>query len=448
MVIHEFSTPPTHTTFDQSGIFGSSPCSQWESSTIKTIDEFFCIESMMTTTLEYLLSTSIKNMKFSCRTTDLLQALQLTNRAIGSQQALPILGNILIKVEGKRCTVSATDLELSITTSFEAKIENEGAITVPAKAILNFAQFNNDPEVLLETNEGTQLRCISKHTKTAIAGEAASEYPTITAIEKQTAFTLPSEPTIAALHLVTFASAKTSLRPVLSGVYVRSERGKLVFVATDSYRLSEFSIPLPGVDQDISCIIPTKILEELRFILSGKKSEKRDQKDEETKKKEKPALPLLEVTLNKQQIEFQAGPTRLLSRLIDGKFPDYKQIIPKDTTTTAQFSTSELTTAVRRMHYFAKEINNNLTFHLGKGQTRIHTPQTQMGKDEAVLVVEAGGKENKIALSSSYLLDLLGHSESDQIIMQVEDSTHPAVFTLPNEQHFLHLIMPLRLQEE
>src|SRR3990167_9751906 len=118
-------------------------------------------------------------MKFSCSTSDLLQALTLVSRAIGSQQALPILGNILMVAEGKRCTVSATDLELSIVTSFEAKIENEGSITVPAKAILNFAQYNNDPEVLLETSEGTQLKCTSKHAKTLISGEVATEYPTI-----------------------------------------------------------------------------------------------------------------------------------------------------------------------------------------------------------------------------------------------------------------------------
>src|SRR3989344_8615158 len=163
-------------------------------------------------------------MKFSCKKEDLLQALNLVSRAIGSQQALPILGNILMEAEGKRCTVSATDLELSIITSFESKIENEGSLTIPAKAILNFAQYNNDPEVLLETSEGTQLKCTSNHAKTFIAGEAATEYPTIAAVEKLTSFSLPLSPLLHALHLVTFSSTRTSLRPVLSGVYLRSEK--------------------------------------------------------------------------------------------------------------------------------------------------------------------------------------------------------------------------------
>ncbi|MCA9370547.1 MAG: DNA polymerase III subunit beta, partial [Candidatus Peregrinibacteria bacterium] len=166
-------------------------------------------------------------MKFLCKTSNLLQGLNLVSRAISGQQALPILGNVKIDVEGKRCTLSATDLELSIITSFDADIENEGSITVPAKAILNFAQYNSDKEVLLETSEGAQLKCTSSSAKTIIAGEAASEYPTISHIEKETVFSLEAEPLIDALHMVTFASAKTTLRPVLAGVYVHSEQGKL-----------------------------------------------------------------------------------------------------------------------------------------------------------------------------------------------------------------------------
>lgn len=387
-------------------------------------------------------------MKFSCSISELLQSLQLVSRAIGSQTALPILGNILIEAQGRRCTVSATDLEVSIITSFDAKIENEGSVTVPAKAILNFAQYNNDPEVLLETSEGTVLKCTSQHARASVAGEAASEYPTIAAVEKQTAFALPLTPLLHALHLVTFASTRTSLRPVLSGVYLRSEKNTVILVATDSYRLSEYKIPTSIGGADISCIIPTKILEELKVMLGGKKTDKREKEELEGKKKEAPADEQVQAILSKQQIELQYGPTRLLSRLIDGKFPDYQQILPKETTSTVNFSVQELSPAVKRMHYFAKEMNNNLTFHCTKGQTRVVTPQTQAGKDEAFLSTEMTGKDNKIALSSSYLLDFLGHLDDDSIVMQMTDSTHPALFTIPKEKNYLHLIMPLRMQEE
>lgn len=384
-------------------------------------------------------------MKFSCSTSHLLHAIQLVSRAISNQQALPILGNVLLVAEGKRCTVSATDLELSIITSFEANIENEGSITIPAKAILNFAQYNNDAEILLETIEGTQLKCVSSHAKTMISGESAGEYPTISSVENENSFSIESRPLLEALQKVTFASAKTSLRPVLSGVYLRIESGSLVLVATDSYRLSEYTIPsvVEGAS-DLACIVPTKVLEELRGVLSSLKSEEKDSSDES----EKILKRNVDITVSSQQIEIKSGSTRLLSRLIEGKFPDYKQIIPKEKKTRITLSSKDLMTVAKRMHYFAKEVNNNLTFTFADNETKVTTPQTQAGRDEATLLCEISGDDNKIALSSSYLLDFLGHAEDDNIEMHLTDSMHPAVFRLPSNDKCLHLIMPLRIQED
>lgn len=381
-------------------------------------------------------------MKFSCKTPDLLQSLQLVARAISSQQALPILGNILFEAEGKRCTVSATNLELSIITNFEASIENEGSITIPAKAVLNFAQYNSDPEVLLETHEGTQLQCTSSHNKTTLSGESATEYPTISPMEKRATFSLTLHPLLQALHLVTFASARSSLRPVLSGVYLQAEEKKFTLVATDSYRLSEYTITTEVPTEEFSCIVPVKVLDELRTIPTTGRPAQEDGKDG------KDSLSSLEVALNSQQIELHTGPTRLLSRLIEGKFPDYGQIIPKGDMTRIVLPTKEFTTTVKRMHYFAKETNNNLTFHFSGSEANITTPQTQLGKDEAMLRAEVSGKPAKIALSSSYLLDFLGHVESADVEISILDNMHPAIFRLPGNNQFLHLIMPLRMQEE
>ncbi len=386
-------------------------------------------------------------MKLLCKTQHLLHALTLVSRAIGTQQALPILGNILVKAEGRRCTLSASDLELSIITSFEASIENEGSTTVPAKAILNFAQYTNDDEVLLETVEGTQLRCTSKKSKVVLAGEAAQEYPTITPITKETAISLEAEPLLQALQQVTFATAKSSLRPVLGGVSFQVKDGTLKLVATDSYRLSEYTVPGTGVDSDLACIVPRKVLEELQIALGGdegkpgKKSKGADEAEEGSEKRK------VEVSLGSQQIEFRIGNTTLLSRLIEGKFPDYQQIIPKDTKTDVTFTTGELTTTIKRMHYFAKELNNTVTITIADNEAHLATPQTQLGRDESTLGVETKGESNKIALSSLYLLDYLGHIKDTGVIMSVSDGMHPAILRVPSQPNFLHLIMPLRLQD-
>lgn len=375
-------------------------------------------------------------MKFLCKTIELLNAVQLASRVIGGQQALPILHNILFHTEGKRCTISATDLELSVITSLEVEVENEGTITVPAKAILNFTQYNSDTKVLLETVEGTQLRCTSSHTKTIIMGEPASDYPSIVSMEKHTSFSINTEALLYGLHLTTFAAARSPLRPVLSGVYCRTEKDNIILVATDSYRLSECRIPAHECLEGVSCIIPVKVLEELRVVLSGKK------------KGEEAPLSDVSVRLGSQQVEFHIGPTHLFSRLIEGRFPNYEPIIPQEHTTSVCFPVQELCVTVKRMHYFTKEINNNLTIHTSQAGVHMASPQTQIGREDSTISAETQGKENKIALSSSYLLDFLNHIDGDKVNMTLIDSVHPAVFHIPKQPGFLHLIMPLRMLEE
>lgn len=382
-------------------------------------------------------------MKFTCNTADLTKALQITSRAISSQQALPILSNVLCKAEGKFCTLTATDLELSITTRFEAEIINEGSITIPAKAIVNFAQYTQGTQVTLEVINGTQLKCVAQGATTMISGETATEYPTIPQITKEHSLSLPILAFSDALQKVTFACAKTTLRPVLSGVFFQLQNSNLTIVATDSYRLSECSISAVEATNDFECTIPNKVLEEVKNILSTYiKLDTPAKNDEEIS-----TLPKVHIIISNQQIEFSVDGVTLLSRLIDGKFPNYKQIIPKEHTTTVVLPTNELNTILKRMHFFAKEMNNNITLTIQEGQIHLATMPTQAGKDEATISLEVTGNPTKIALSSSYLLDFLSHIRGETVVLKLTDSMHPAVFSLPANNEYLHLIMPLRLQE-
>jgi DNA polymerase-3 subunit beta len=368
--------------------------------------------------------------------------IQLVSRAIGTEQVLPILQNILIHVEGKRCTLSATNLELSIITSFEVMIENEGSLTVPAKAIINFMQYNQDNEVILETSEGTQLKIHSKRAKAIISGEPANGFPTITGIQKETTLSLPLSPFLQALHLVTFACAKTTSRPVISGVFVRVEKEKLILVGTDSYRLSEYKIPVKGLNNDVSCIIPARFLEELKSVMIVHKN-KEDHQNEQKKTEE-----TIDIHLGIQQVEVHIGSTQLISRLIDGKFPDYEQVLPKEKKTTSTVVVKDLLNAVKRMHYFAKEQSNNITFAFEKSGIHLTTRQTQLGKDESTIATSLEGEENKIAISSTYIIDFLSRIDAESVLAELSDKMHPVVFKLPKNDAYLHLIMPLRMNEE
>ena len=387
-------------------------------------------------------------MKFSCKTKDILHTINLVGRAITGQQAIPILNNILFQVEGKRCVLSATNLEFSIISSLDAEVENEGAITIPTKAIQNFAQYSTDDEVVFESSEDAQLKCRSKKSKTVIAGEPATEYPTISPIQKEVTLTVSDTELYDAIHHVSFASAKTTTRPVLSGVYFKITKKELILVATDSYRLSEYKIPVLETQGEVECIVPSKVLVEIMSILGGaKKGRGEEDGDKKKKTKAKKGEPV-SITLSSQQIEVVVGQTTVLSRLIDGSFPNYQQILPASSSTTAVLPLQELLTSVKRMHYFAKESNNNLALSVSSKELLIQTQLTQIGRDESRIAVDVKGEKNKIALSSSYLLDFLSHVTGEEVHMELTDKVHPAVFRTPDLPNYLHLIMPLRMSEE
>ena len=387
-------------------------------------------------------------MKFSCKTKEMLHTIGVVSRAISGQQALPILNNILFHIEGKRCTLSATNLEFSIISHLDAEVENEGSITIPAKAIQNFAQYSMDDEVVFESSEDSHLKCHSKKSKTVIAGESAAEYPTITTIQKEVQLNVSTEELLEAIHYVSFASARTTTRPVLSGVYCKASKGKLTLVATDSYRLSEYKIPVLDVQGEVECIVPAKVLMEIMSILGGVRGKEEDEGKEKGKEKKQKTGDSITITLSSQQIEVVVGRTTILSRLIDGTFPNYQQILPSGHKTKVMLPHAEFLTDVKRMHYFAKESNNNLTITVSGKDVLLQTNATQIGQDESRIAAASQGEKNKIALSSSYLLDFLSHVSGGEVEMQLTDKMHPAVFRIPNLPNFLHLVMPLRLAEE
>lgn len=375
-------------------------------------------------------------MKFSAKTSEFLGAVQLVSRAIGGDQVLPILHNIHLRAESGTCTLSATNLELSIVTSITVSIESEGILTIPAKALLNFLQYCQDADVVLESTEGTLVKVHSRRARASIAGEEAANFPTIATIEHQTHIDLPVAPLMEALSLVPFACAKTSSRPVIAGVCLQQVEGGFVLVSTDSYRLSEYRIDTPGISGNISIIIPARFLEELRNVISVARSTSQN------------AATTVTMYLTQQQIEVTVDTTRLISRLIEGKFPDYKQVILQKIGCTVSTSAQDILSAVKRMHYFAKEQSNTITFAFRDSAVHLTTRQTQLGRDESVIPAAIEGSEAKIAISSTYLIDILGRIAGDTIIFKLLDHVHPVILQIPGNTRFLHLIMPLRMTEE
>jgi DNA polymerase-3 subunit beta len=368
-------------------------------------------------------------MKFRCSHSDLSHALDVVTHVIDSNVTLPVLNNILLRCEGKKVHFSATNLEMAVNFWMDAEVVNEGAVTVPAKLFSGYVNLLKDSQLECSVVEGLTLAMNSAGSKTKIKCIASEEYPTISSIDELVSFELEREGLPEAIHQVSFAASSTNTRPVLSGVYVEVEGTTLTLVATDSFRLSERKMTLDQpVAQAMSCIIPTRAISEFARLCSKNDSEK------------------VSIVLGKNQVLFRVGDIELYSRLIEGNFPNYRQILPRSLKTTTSLDTNDQSLAVKRVNLFARENNNKVVFDFQANTLTISTPATQVGEEEGELPISLDGDPGKIALNSEFVLDILGNLGEDQVELGINDSTSPAVFKPVGKDDFVHIIMPLKLQ--
>ncbi len=367
-------------------------------------------------------------MKVVIEQSDLLDGLKTVSRAVSGQNTLPVLGNILIKAEGKKLHFSATNLEISIATSVEANIKNEGSITIPAKILTSYTSLlKKDEDIELKLADGLALEVNSKTSKTKIKGISADEFPDITRVDSGVKLSLSTEDFRSMVQEVAFSAQENASRPILSGVLLKVDKKGLSIAATDSYRLSEKKIKLEKETQEMSAVVPVRaIFEADRLAAGGKK---------------------IDIMVSENQVSFAVNGTELVSRLIEGQFPDYHQILPKSHKTTAIVDRDDLSLAVRRVSIFAKENNQHMKLEFLNDETlTVSTGSTEIGEERTTVPIKLEGATNIIALNADYVLDVLGAmSGEEKITIELEGKLNPAVFKKEKGKDFVHLIMPLKL---
>ena len=368
-------------------------------------------------------------MRLTCSQKDLHYCLGIVSLAVSSSTTLPVLNNILLKAANKKLFFSSTNLEIAINMSIPADIRNEGAITVPAKLITNYTAFLEDNDIEMRVEDGTTLLLKSKSSQTKIKGISPDEFPLIPKVERETAIEVGAKILGDAIDTTVFSAATTNTRPVLAGVYVVAEKDTLKMVATDSFRLAEKKIKLlKKTEKTIECIVPTRTLLELGRILNTK-----DEKD------------VVEIHISKNQILFSISGIELVSRLIDGKFPDYEKIIPKAARTKLEAPVGHLTLATKRVSLFAKENNNSVKLSAtNDGRLQIATDETSVGEEKAEIDVKISGENNSVALNSQYLLDVLGHLK-ENVLIEMDEKLTPVVVRSVKKDDYLYIIMPLKV---
>lgn len=367
-------------------------------------------------------------MKLAIKRETFLKGLHIASRAVSQNNTLPILSNILLTCEGNKLYFESTNLEIAIRHAIPVPVTNEGRVTLPAKLIHNYVSLMNDEEIQLHVTEGFTVNITAPASKTTIKGLDPQDFPSIPTVNRNTELTLDAEVFRQSIKEVVFSASDQAARPVLSGVFLKGSGKELTMVATNSYRLSEKKIMLPeSIDGEIKTIVPARTLMEIERIIADNEVES------------------ITVILSDNQILFKVGGTELISRLIEGMFPAYEQLIPKSCSSTASVDKQLLLQTIKRVHLFARENNNSVIMTLdADSQTlRIQSNATQIGSEVAEIPANIS-QSNEVPLNCEYLLDILQALPAGMITFGMNERITPTVFTSEKQANYIHIIMPLR----
>lgn len=375
-------------------------------------------------------------MKVSCLQENLAKGLSIVGRAVSPRSTLPVLGNVLLATDAGRLKLSATNLEVGINCWIGAKVGEEGAITVPARTFIDFVGALPSERVDMELVERTQtLNLRAGRSEANIKGIDAQEFPLVPVPEGDGG--IPIEPDVlhTALNQVAFAAATDESRPILTGVLAKFEDSQLTLAAADGYRLSVRTLSLPqSIPDPFSIIIPARALVELGRIIG---------------EQEEPVV--VTITPTRNQVLFQLTDVVLVSQLIDGNFPDYRQIIPRDRTTHTVLETAAFLKACKAALIFARDAAHITrvrvvpSTELTPGHMVVSATSAETGDDVSELDVNTEGEEIEIAFNVRYLIDVLSVIDTPQVALDTTTSSSPGVLRPVGDVDFTHVIMPMHL---
>lgn len=379
-------------------------------------------------------------MKVSCLQENLTKGLSIVSRAVASRSTLPVLGNILVATDQGRLKLAATNLELAVTCWIGAKVEEDGATTVPARVLIDFVNLLPPERIDMALTARTQtlnLKCARYSAN--IKGIDATEFPIIPTITDSKKISLESELLRQMIEQVTFAAATDESRPVLTGVVAKFDKDQVTFAAADGFRLSVRRATLGApVDQPWSVIIPARALQEVGRV-SGDQEEPIE----------------MAVTENKNQALFRLTNTEIVSQLIDGSFPDFTRIIPESHKTRTVVNTAELQNAVKASSVFARDAMNTIRLQVapagesagGAGKLAISATSAESGDNLGEVDATVDGEPIEIAFNARYLADVLNVLHTPQVALEMTSASSPGLIKAVDRDDFMHVIMPMTLNK-
>lgn len=359
----------------------------------------------------------------------IIAGLQAVQNVVSNRTTLPILSNVLMRAEKDHVEFTATDLDVTVACPVEAKVNKPGATTVPVKKLFGIVRELNGGEIEIETDEKnvTSIRCGSSYFK--INGLSAEEFPPLPKFKDDKKVSLQQETVHSMLKKTAFAVSTDESRYVLNGIFISLKEGKMTLVATDGRRLAL-------VDEEVEVsekssgefIVPAKAVNELNRLLQEKGQ--------------------VEIKFGENQASFALKDEKgfsvlLITKLIEGNYPNYRQVIPGEAKERIALGREELLQALRRAEIMTSEKANSIKMAFGKNQLAITANSPEVGEARETLAVNYKGKEIAIAFNPRYLIDPLAALSEDEVFIELIDELSPGVLKINGP--FLYVVMPMRL---
>ena len=374
-------------------------------------------------------------MKLSCIQENLGKGLSIVGRAVATRTTLPITQNVLLTTDQSRLKLSATNLEMAISCWVGAKVEQEGAITIPARLLTEFVSSLPNEPIEMTLNKNTLLLKCARF-EARINGLDAQDFPPIPQVGDGIATKIEADALRQGISQTTFAAASEESRPVLTGVQAEFEGDKLTLAAADGFRLAVHNAPLlSSISDKISVIIPARALNEISRSLTDQ---------------EEP----VEITINQQKSQalFRLKNIELVSQLIQGTFPNYSQLIPQSYGTRSVVDIAEFLRAIKMASVFARDGSGIVRLvitpgaELTPGKMNISAKAEEIGDNVGEIDALIDGEEDKIAFNARYLSDILGVLHQSQVALETTTPSSPGVIRPVGVDNYVHVIMPMFVQ--
>ena len=368
-------------------------------------------------------------MKLTIAKDQMLSGLQAVQNVVSTRSTLPILSNVLLRAEGSRLELTATDLDVTIVCSVEASVSKGGAATLPVKKLFGICRELGSSEIEIEVDDKNVCSLRAGASFYKINGLAAEEFPPLPKFNDKKKITLPQEKIKSMLRKTSFAISTDETRYVLNGIFFSLKEHKLTLVATDGRRLAlvDEEVDIPA-DSQGEFIVPTKAINELNRLLQ--------------------ATGELELKFTDNQAAFhlkdeKGGGALVISKLVDGNYPNYRQVIPGECKERVALGREELLHALRRAEIMTSEKSNSVKLAFSKNNLAITANTPEIGEARESVAINYKGKEMAIAFNPGYLMDPLKALETDEVFLELIDELSPGVVKINGP--FLYVIMPMRM---